>query len=66
MLRSIVAIALVATALSAPTWTQQLKGMPQLADNFNTQSNGAESIDNCNCDDCTHPFATYGGPVNFC
>ena len=55
-LRLIVAIALVATALSAPTWTKQL-GM------LATTSTGAAVTNNCHCDDCKDPFQFHGGEV---
>jgi len=55
-LRLIVAIALVASALSAPTWTKQL-------DMLATNSNTAADINNCHCTDCKDPFEFYGGEV---
>ena len=56
MLRLVLANALVATALSAPTWTQQLgqATTTQLADQTS-----------CQCTNCTDSFISYGGPVSF-
>lgn len=66
MLRSIVAIALVATALSAPTWTQQLQAMPQFSQPHTTvlapgTTDGAAETSSCTCHNCTNPYKTYGG-----
>jgi len=52
MLRLIVAVALVATALSAPTWTKQLTML--------SSSSGFTEVSNCACTNCVAPFWNSG------
>ena len=56
----LVVTVLVATALSAPTWTSQLNDMPQIGDQVQTSTlafadHGAK-ITSCNCDGCDHAY----------
>jgi hypothetical protein len=52
MLRLIVAVALVATALSAPTWTKQLTML--------SSSSGFTEVSSCACTNCVAPFWNSG------
>merc|ERR1711998_31706 len=60
MLRLIVAVALVATALSAPTWTKQLSMLSATTGAPLSDAHTTTTKASCHCEGCVHPFWSSG------
>merc|ERR1711998_275422 len=60
MLRLIVAVALVATALSAPTWTKQLSMLSATTGAPLSDAHTTTTKASCHCQGCVHPFWSSG------